>query len=382
MNRREFINMSLLSSSLMLLPSTAFSKKLRKKHLILLELDGGNDGLNTIIPFKEKNYYKLRPNLAIKKEDCFSLNQSLGLNKNLSTFYKLFKDKDLAVINGLGYDTPNLSHFRSIQIVETASRSDEILNKGWLSDTLLDYQLSLKQPSHGLVLNSRKKGYLFSNDLDILHIKSIEKFLKDTSSFNSSSSVNKNLLLKHLNQQNSLILQARDSFEYYLKDIQITENFSDTKISNSFKEAAKIVKSSLKMPVIKISQKGYDTHSNHVQRHDELLKDLNEAIGSFINELKKDNLFEDVLIVTYSEFGRRVNENASLGLDHGTAAPHFIIGENVRGGIYGKYPSLNNLDSNNLIYTTKFQSLYNTVLSSWFNKPNNLYKSYDKLAFL
>lgn len=382
MNRRDFINLSLLSSSLLLFPELSFSNTLSKKHLILVELDGGNDGLNTIVPLKEKNYYNLRPNLSLGKKDIFKINENYGLNKNLWSFYDLFKEENLAIINGLGYDKPNLSHFRSIEIVETASDSNEVLDYGWISSILKDTKVSLKQPAHGIILGNRKKGHLFSNNLDILHIKSIENFLKDTSRFNSSSSSKHVEILEFLNKQNLLIIQAKEAFEISLKNINIEETFEDTDISFSFKEAAKIIKSPIQMPVIKISHKGYDTHSNHLQRHEELLGELNGAINSFVKQMKRDKLFDDILIVTYSEFGRRVKENASFGIDHGTAAPHFAIGGLVKGGIYEQYPSLDNLYKDNLIYTTHYRSYYNTILKSWFNNKNNIYSRYKDIGFL
>lgn len=383
MKRRDFIKLSLFCSSAILFPIDVEAKRASKRTLILVELDGGNDGLNSLVPFNDKNYYNLRPNIALKKEQVNEIDKSFGLNKSLRWISKLYRDKNCAIVQGLGYDKPNLSHFRSIEIVETASKSNEYLDEGWIAKSLERFSITKTRPANAILIGKRKKGHLFSKSLDVLQIKNINKFIKSSTSLNSyslTSSSNKSLnFLK--NEENS-IKRASASLEKYANNIEIKTSFEDTDISNDFKEAAKLIKSKIDIPVIKISQNGYDTHANQLERQNKLLKELDSAVASFVAEMKENRLFNDVLIVTYSEFGRRVKENGSLGTDHGTASCQFVIGGRVKGGLYGKAPSLSKLHKNNLLYTTHYRSYYNTILTNWLGDKNNKFNSYEILNFL
>lgn len=383
MQRRNFIKLSLFCASVILLPIDIKAVSGSKKTLVLVELDGGNDGLNTVVPYTNKNYYKLRPNIALKKEEINEVEKDFGLNKSLRWISKLYREDNCAIVHGLGYDKPNLSHFRSIEIVETASESNEYLDEGWISNTLEKFDLSDIRPANAILLGKRKKGHLFSNELNVLQIKNINKFIQKSSLFDKNTSTSSlNSSLDFLKKEEESIKRASKSFEKYLNNIGVKTDFEDTDISNDFKEALKLIKSKIDIPVIKISQNGYDTHANQLERQNKLLKEFDSAIRSFVDELKEENLFNDVLIVTYSEFGRRVKENGSNGTDHGTASCQFVIGGRVRGGMYGKAPSLNNLKKNNLIYTTHYRTYYNTILTNWFGNKKNQFNSYDILNFL
>ena len=383
MKRRNFIKLSLFCASIVLLPIDISANEKSKKTLILVELDGGNDGLNTLVPFKERNYYKFRPTIALKEDEINVIDREFGLNKNLHNIAKIYKEKNCAIVQGLGYDNPNLSHFRSIEIVETASESNEYLNEGWIANELRRFDLTDIRPANAILIGKRKKGDLFSSDLNVLQLRNINDFIKKSSQVkNRDSKLALNSSLNFLQNQEKSVLRANKSFSKYAKNIEIQTAFEETDISKDFKEALKIIKSEIDIPVIKISQKGYDTHANQLERQSELLKDLDDAIGNFVIELKNNNLFEQVLIVTYSEFGRRVKENGSNGTDHGTASCQFVIGGKVKGGMYGKSPSLKNLNKNNLIYTTHYRSYYNTILSSWFGNKNNQFNTYKNLKFL
>ena len=383
MQRREFIKLSLFCASAVLLPIDIKAMSNFKKTLILVELDGGNDGLNTVVPYTDKNYYRLRPTIGLKKEKINEVEKDFGLNKSLRWVSKLYREDNCAIVHGLGYDKPNLSHFRSIEIVETASESNEYLDEGWISQTLQKFDLNDIRPANAILLGKRKRGYLFSKDLNVLQIKNIKQFIKKARFLDeSNSNIGINSSLDFLKKEEKSIKLASISLEKHVNNINIKTDFEETDISNDFKEAVKLIKSKIDIPVIKISQKGYDTHANQIERQNKLLKEFDNAIRSFVDELKLENLFNDVLIMTYSEFGRRVKENGSNGTDHGTASCQFVIGGRVRGGMYGRPPSLNNLTKNNLIYTTHYRTYYNTILSNWFGNKTNQFNSYDILNFL
>lgn len=382
MLRRDFINLSLGTVSMLMAPSLAFGKSLKKRHLILVELDGGNDGLNTVVPYSSRNYYNLREALGIEKKNLNIINKDFGINQNLENITALYKDKNCAIVNGLGYDNPKLSHFKSLELVETASQKNDVFHEGWFTKTLEKQNITSLKPAHAFIIGKRKKGHLFDDSLESVHFKSIQSFLNESKKFTASDSFSSNEMMDFLSQQNKMVFQARNALVKYANNIEIKEKFGESQIEQAFKQSAKIVKSDLEVPVIKLSHKGFDTHSNQIQRHEKMLQELDFAIGSFVKEVKTANKFDEVLILTYSEFGRRVKENGSLGTDHGTASIQFAIGGEIKGGMYGKHPSLDNLHKNNLIYTTHYRSLYNTVLNKWFNDPYNKFSKYEKLNFL
>ncbi|KAB7888115.1 DUF1501 domain-containing protein [Poseidonibacter ostreae] len=382
MKRRNFIKLSISTALFILSPVKIMAKSTNKKTLVLIELDGGNDGLNTVIPYKSKKYYDLRPTIALKNDDINIIDENYALNKNLLNLHTLYKEKSVAIINALGYEKPNLSHFKSIQIVETAGNGKSLGKEGWISSHLRKYKLDEKTPANAMLIGKRKKGYLYAPDLTVLQLRNIDNFIKKSSKLKSSRKIGKvNDNLDFLFKQEESILNASKSLEKYTKNISIKTSFSSNDLSKDFKEAAKIIKSPLDIPVIKISQKGYDTHSNQVLRQSELLKNLDLSLGSFIKELKQSDLYNDVLIMTYSEFGRRVKENGSNGTDHGTASVQFVLGGAVKGGVYGDV-NLNDLKKNNLKYTHDYKELYNTILSKWFKSKDNSFKAYKTINFL
>ncbi|PHR74447.1 MAG: hypothetical protein COA66_01255 [Arcobacter sp.] len=383
MKRRNFIKSSILAALVLSLPTSFLASPNKKKTLVLLELNGGADYLNIVIPYKEKNYYDLRPTLALKEDEYLKLTETLAINKDLDFLHSLYQNNDMAIINGLGYEKENLSHFRAIEIVETGSKSNEYLDEGWLSGVLEKEKLSKEKPVHAIVFGKRKKGHLFSKNLDVLQMKNISAFLKEGSRLQLDTSVSSNDdTLGFLYKQEKTIERSLLSVNKYAKDVSVSIEFENSDISNSFKEAVKIIKSPMEVSVIKLSQKSYDTHANQKENLSVLLKELNAGIKSFVTELKTENIFDEVLFLTYSEFGRRVKENASKGSDHGTATFSFVIGGGVKGGLYGNYPSLTNLKKNNLIYTTEFKSFYNTVLTKWFLHKNNRFNAYDIITFI
>ncbi|PCJ18054.1 MAG: hypothetical protein COB02_06035 [Candidatus Cloacimonadota bacterium] len=382
MNRRQFIY-GLLSSL-----AIAHSKKnfantfnTNQKVLILIELKGGNDGLNTFVPFNDPMYQKLRPKLALTKDEVISFDKDIYLHKSLKKWKSLWNNKDLAIVQGLGYDEPIRSHFRSIDIWDTASDSDEFLNHGWMNDSLA-FKKSLYD-FEGLILGNSDPGPLQGGDIQSLVIKNQKQFLKRAKKIKKSKRPIMNNSLAHFDSIQSDIQRSYQMIQNKMnKSLQLTE-FSKDKLSRSLKSAAEFIISGINVPVIKITHGGFDTHSNQKNTHARLLKQLATATTSFKEALIKHNLWDKVTLATYSEFGRRAEENGSKGSDHGTANTHFVMGANVKGGLYGQKIDLTNLINKDLVHTNDFRNYLKTLIEKGLDieAPLRL-KKFSNLNFI
>jgi len=342
MNRRNFIKSSAILTGMGLLPSSLYAMP-RHKTLILLELKGGNDGLNTVVPYADSNYYKLRPSIAIPKDQVLQLTPELGLHPSLKPLYSLWQDKEMAVINGVGYEKPNRSHFRSIEIWETASQSEDYSSEGWLSP-----YLNKQHSGDGL------NAVVIGNDMgpltgvqDTVVIDNVERFLKRAAN------------IKSVNEPE---LALRNKALAHIQSVQSSIAHSKNKLGQNFKTIATTMASNVNTSVFKLSHGSFDTHANQPWKHKQLLSQLSAGIAAFKQAMQEVGMWDDVVVMTYSEFGRRAAENGSRGTDHGTAAPHFVMGGNVKGGLYGEQVSLSRLENNDLQYTTDFKQVYASVI--------------------
>jgi len=364
MNRRtllKFIALNSLSIPLLLEANSKNSTK--RKNFIFIELKGGNDGLNTVVPYKNKDYYRHRPNIALKKSDLLPLNSELALHSSLKSLKDIFDEKELAVVQGLGYPNPNLSHFRSIEIWDTASNSQEYLDSGWLSSLIPNDNKLL----NGIVLGG-EYGPLSNIQNGIIKINNIQRFLQQSKQIKGRISIiEENSSLLHILQTETEIQNSANILRKSLKNSgKLPFSFKKSKFGKQMSIAAELISSNINTPFYKICLESFDTHTNQLNRHARLLNELSEGISTMRKNLIENKKWGNTIIVTYSEFGRRVSENANRGTDHGTASPHFITGGKVKGGIYGKHPSLKLLDkNNNMIYTTDFRSLYATIAKEY-----------------
>lgn len=355
MNRRDFLKQCIafgLSFPLAAHANQAWSKQ-NSNTLIIVELQGGNDGLNTLVPFSDPRYYDLRPNIGLKQNEIITLNREMGLHHSLEALMPLWQNNQFQIMQGVGYHNPNLSHFRSIEIWNTASKSEEYLDQGWLSRALE----KSPQAINGLVLDGQH-GPL-SGSGKTLQIRNIEQFLKQSDRMkHSGQHLGANPALNHLLKTQGVIDQGADTLRTRLQPLQAPKKFNKDRFAKQMALATQIIQSNLNIPVIKVRLNGFDTHANQKPIQARLLKMLAQAIASSEAALQSTGHWPSTTIMTYSEFGRRAKENGSKGTDHGTAAPHFIIGGSVKGGLTGKQPGLDNLDKNNLRYTTDFSELF------------------------
>ena len=396
MERRKFLKQNVLASSLFFVPSfvkafeNAIKDSLGFKKLVIVQLSGGNDGLNTIIPYTNDIYYKSRPNIAISKNDCIKITDEFGINKNLAPLKNLYDKGYLSVINNVGYPNPIRSHFRSTDIWHTASDSNQYLNTGWLGRYIDIYG---KKPYSGIELDDSLSLIMKGDVLKGIATKN------PTSLYNNTKTPYFKKVLDsqrdvHLSEHNlgylyKTMIEAKSSAKYIFETSK-TYNSALTYPNNPFgkqlKTTAQFINSRVESKVFYVSMGGFDTHVRQEKKQNKLLQTYSDAMDIFVKDLEQKDTFKDTLILTFSEFGRRVKQNAASGTDHGAANNVFIIGKNLKKqGFYNEAPNLIDLDKNGDIkYTVDFRSIYATILDKWLEVDDAtiLNKSYSKLAFI
>lgn len=367
--------------------------------LVLIQLNGGNDGLNTVIPIQNDRYYQVRPNISIAGADALSLTSDFGLHPALSGLQTSWNDGNLGIVHSVGYPDPNLSHFRSTDIWSTASNSDEYLSTGWLGrhfDTEFP-DFTATPPDYPLAVQlGQASSFILQGPVGPMGMNIANQSILDRLT-------NGGQLYDEVNVPNSfhgaelsfLRTIANDAYQYagVISEAldqggNAIEYPSSNPLGNDLASVARMIKGGLPSRIYLVSMGGYDTHANQLFRHEGLMEDLGNAMKAFYDDLSSTGHSEQVLMMTFSEFGRRVEENGSRGTDHGTAAPLFVMGDGVEDGFYGQAPDLLNLDNkDNLQFSTDFRSVYATVLEGWlgvnasnvdalFNQP------FDRLGFV
>ena len=371
MNRRNFLTLTgTFTGGLLVLPEFlhAFGSQnslvVGEQCLVFVQLNGGNDGLNTYIPYEDPLYYDLRTKIALNKNIVIGKNNGMAFHPSLKDFAQMQQNGDLTVIQNVGYPEPIRSHFRSQEIWQTAVDSNKYLNEGWLG-RYLDLQCHGHQPTAGINLDS----------IDNLALKGAEPnsiTLKDPDRFKIKPGNDENIKLSNNPQldfvrkiANSLI-EGSDEIQNALKQSKTEGSYPKTGLSKNLEWIARLVKGNLNSKVYYTSLNGFDTHDNQLPMHERKLTELNDALFSFYQDLKQAKLLQNVTIVVFSEFGRRVKDNGN-GTDHGTAAPMFIIGGNNKGTILGKNPNLADLDGGDLKYEIDFRSVYASLLKEKMN---------------
>jgi uncharacterized protein (DUF1501 family) len=348
-------------------------KSLGHKRLVIIQLDGGNDGLNTIVPFRNDIYYKNRPSLAIKGNDLIKATDDIGFHSSLKPLKRLFDKGYVSIINNVGYPNPNRSHFRSMDIWQTASHSNQALTSGWIGRYLdvygkAPYDAIEVDESLSLAMKGETLSAIATNNAQQLFKASQEPYFK--SIINHSSEA-------HLSEHNlgylyKTLIAAESSAKYIYetsKTFSSKQTYPNTKFAKQLKTTAEFINSGLQTKVYYTSLGGFDTHANQTNAQSRLLSQYAEGVETFVNDLKQNGTFKDTLILTFSEFGRRVKQNAANGTDHGTANNVFVIGENLKKqGFYNNLDSLEDLDNNgDLKFEVDFRTIYATLLNKWLN---------------
>jgi uncharacterized protein (DUF1501 family) len=347
------------------------------KILVALQLSGGNDGLNTLVPYGQQAYYDLRPRLAITPGDVLPITDSLGLHPRMSSLKRLYDQGLVAIVQGVGYPNPNRSHFRSMDIWHSA-RPDTFERSGWLGRYIAACQCSQDNALPAISVGDQLNTMFWTETTLVPAVASIGafSFLTDTKYKNDRTFQMQTLQNIYSQAGNwspyeSLIrrgtlqaLAGSDELQRVAASYQSPVKYpANNGLANQLKLVAQVIAGNLGTRLFSVSMGGFDTHANQKDHHAQLLGQLGEAIDAFMQDLANMKRQDDVTIMTFSEFGRRVKQNGSGGTDHGTAEPMFIIGNSVKGGLYGTYPSLENLDANgDLQFTADFRSVYAGVL--------------------
>ncbi|WP_326982790.1 DUF1501 domain-containing protein [Chryseobacterium sp. MYb264] len=377
--RREFLKISSLATASLLMPNflkaMTFEDSLEpnQKILVVLQFTGGNDGLNTIIPARNDIYFKERKNIAIK--DSLPLNDETGINPALSYFKELHDNGELSILNNVGYPNPDKSHFRSMDIWHSASKSDEYLETGWLGRFLDEECYKCEHPTQALEVDDmlslalkgeNNKAFAFK-DPKRLYQTSQEKYFKSLYDHHHDDET-----VSYLYQTlGSTINNAGYIFDKS-KAKKTEHAYPNSQLGKDFKTVASLIKSDINTRVYYLSVGSFDTHVNQNERQQKLFGDINEAVKSFVTDMKNNGLFDDILLMTFSEFGRRVAENASNGTDHGTANQMFFISGGLKKkGLLNAHPDLTLLNEGDLLYSEDFRKVYATILKNWLKADSS-----------
>ena len=380
MKRRNFIKASAIASTSVMVPqflkgvnSTNIAKTRQGKNLVVIQFSGGNDGLNTIIPYQNDLYYKNRPSLGIKANEVLKVSDSLGFNPAMESLRSLYDEGLMSIINSVGYPNPDRSHFRSMDIWHTASDSDEYLSTGWLGRYLDSNCSGCQSPHHALEVDDtlslslkgiEKSGFAMSNPNQLKKI-SDNKFLKSIVHHHEHEhEENVDYLYKTL-----VDTQASANYLYQKSKVHKTKvKYSKSTFGKNLKQIAELMTADADIKIYYANLGGFDTHVGQKNKQARLLKTYSDAMSAFVKDLKNNGLLEDTLIMTFSEFGRRVQQNASGGTDHGTANNVFLMGGNLKKkGFYNSAPDLKKLDKGDLIYQMDFRKIYATILEDWLD---------------
>jgi uncharacterized protein (DUF1501 family) len=366
MRRREFLKCAAVAPLLAgHLPSAVAQTAIARydRLLVLIELKGGNDGLNTVVPFADERYAKLRPRLAVARDRVLQLDEQTGLHPALSPLMSLWQEGHLAIVQGVGYPQGNLSHFRSIEIWDTASRADEYLSEGWLSRAFATAPVPDDYAADGVVIGAQDLGPLAGNATRVIALADTARFQRQAR-LAEPADVAGSPALQHIMRVERDIVHAASGLN---GNHAFHTEFPRHAFGAAVRTASQVVASPSNVAVLRIALTGFDTHSNQVGTHARLLQWLAEGISALRQALVELGRWDKTLMMTYSEFGRRAGENLSGGTDHGTASVHFLTGGAVKGGLYGARPALDRLDGNgNLPFAIDFRALYATVLARWW----------------
>jgi len=388
--RRSFLSAALGSTALVGLSSrvpdyllAASRKEIHEKSdriLVVVQLSGGNDGINTVVPWADDDYYKNRFTLAVGRNSVLKIDDHCGFNPAMTGFSKLVEAGNLSVINGVGYPNPNRSHFDSMDLWHSAHLKTKQAATGWLG-RLFDQDVSAGNAGNdprGIHFGDEEQPLALAalgnpvptlRSLDEFRLTRSGKPALDRLIKSSISQPRKsdNELLSFVQSNTVSAIQTSERVEQILGKYNSKVSYPQSDLGRKLKTVAQLIGSDLKTNVYYVTLGGFDTHSNQLEAHNSLLRTLSEAVTAFTEDMKSQGNDERVLTFAFSEFGRRLRENASRGTDHGAAAPVFLAGTNVKAGAFNDYPSLTDLQDGDLKHSVDYRQVYATILEKWLS---------------
>lgn len=401
--RRSFLKMGSLATASLFIPKMLQAIVRRgedlitpgNKVLVILQLSGGNDGLNTVIPVRNDIYYRSRPVLGLAREKTLALTDEVGLHPQLSFFKSLYDEGHLGILNSVGYPDPDRSHFRSMDIWQSGSESSEIWQTGWLGryldeqckDCALPTQAIEIDDTLSLALKGARQKAIALQDPKQLYNNSHQDYLKSLSMAHQAGRHQEEheRPVDYLYQTMAGTLSSADYIFEKSKAQETATAYPKTELGKHLKTIASLILSDINTQVYYVSVGSFDTHADQQGQQSRLFGQINEAIAAFTQDLKDNHRFDDVLLLTFSEFGRRVTQNASNGTDHGTANNMFFIGGGLKQkGLLNAMPDLQDLQDGDLKYKVDFKSVYATVLKHWLGADDKaiLGRQMDYLSFI
>jgi uncharacterized protein (DUF1501 family) len=348
--------------------------------LVVCQLSGGNDGLNTVIPWANKLYYDLRPTLKISEEKVIKIGEQMGLHPALAPLGELYKQGKVAIIQNVGYPQANRSHFKSMEIWQSAS-PDGKYHTGWIGRHFDQQMLTGPlNPVVALGLSTEKPLSLTAKNASIpcfaslVDIQSMvgdpdaERMLREIQGMDAMQGS----ATRVVQQASKSALDAMQILSKQLQTYAPKQTYGNDAFGNGFKQIAQLVATSPATRVVYFSAGGFDTHAQQADKHEKLLTGFANAVGAFQKEMEAIGKADKVILLVFSEFGRRVQENGSAGTDHGAAAPMFVIGTKVKGGLHGSIPDLQNLQNGDLRFETDFREVYSATLDHWMGGDSEI----------
>ena len=386
MNRRTFVKTSALASTACMIPgflkSSPFAAPSRSrtgKILVVIQLSGGNDGLNTIVPFRNDIYFNNRPSLALADSELLKVSDDLAFNHALSGLRTLYDDGLVSILNSVGYPNPDRSHFRSMDIWHTASASDTYWHSGWIGRYLDHHCDGCALPYHAIEVDDslslamkgkRQSGFAMSTPA-LLKKTTQNPFLAQVA--NSYQPTKEHELIHYLHKT---LIDTQERADYLVQQTKAYRSkvtYPSTAFGRDLKQIAQLITTDTDTKVYYVSLTGFDTHANQKKVQEQLLKVYAEGVKAFVQDLQQHQLLDDTLIMTFSEFGRRVKQNASRGTDHGAANNLLLIGGQLqKPGFYNDAPDLKNLFQGDIVHQIDFRNIYATILEHWLDTSSEV----------
>ncbi len=370
----------------------------KERSVVVIELQGGNDALNTVIPYNNPLYYDFRNNVGIPEGEVLHLDGEVGFNPNLAPAKHLWDRGNFAIINGIGYPNPNRSHFRSRDVWYTAE-SEKIGAEGWLAAAIRDLDARGENVLTGVNFGRGLPRAMVCKGVPVASVSNLETYglmpdIQDEKSrqyaLEAFSRIygpteSKDVVAQVLSETGSNALKGADRLRSAPEVYSSTVEYADTPISQSLRNMAQVMSADLGTRIFYTQHGSFDTHSNELPAHAKLWTDVSSAIADFTSDLDEHGMLDDTLILVFSEFGRRIKDNGT-GTDHGSGGVAFVIGGSVNGGLYGEYPSLRPEDHSegDLHFTNDFRSTYATILNRWLELDPIpiVHGDYEQFAFL